>query len=97
MHKKKKKTYFVVNSLVKQCCAVKKKKEREEILGPVQRREYLGSAYQTWRHFTPEHNGCCEVAYPLSIVRFSQPHPVLPHNTSPPLLLEKTSGEPVNL
>lgn len=65
------------------------KKKREEILGPVQRRKYLGSVYRTWRHFSPEHNGCCEVVHPLSIVRESQPHPVLPYNTSPPLLLKK--------
>lgn len=65
------------------------KKKREEIFGPVQRREYLGSVYRTRRHFSPEHNGCCEVAHPLSIVRLCEPHPVLPYNTSPPLLLKK--------
>lgn len=68
----------------------KKKKKRKRARLQFKGRDYLGSVHLTWRHFTREHNGCCEVACPLSIVRFSQPHPVSPRSTSPPLLLEKT-------
>lgn len=51
---------------------------------------YLDSVNQTRRHFTAEHNECCDVDYPLSIVRVPETHPVLSHNTCPLLLLEKT-------
>lgn len=88
MHKRLSRTFFCCKFPGERMlrCWKKKKRARLQFKG----RDYLGSVHLTWRHFTREHNGCCEVACPLSIVRFSQPHPVSPRSTSPPLLLEKT-------
>lgn len=54
------------------------KEKKKTNLVAVQRRESLDSVKQTLRRFTQEHNGCCDAYSSLSIVRFSQPHPVLP-------------------
>lgn len=73
----------------KNAVLLKSAKKKKDILGSVQRMEYLGSTNGTGRHLPSGHNGCCG---PLSIVGFPLPHPVLPHNTSPPLFLEKKHG-----